>query len=134
MGASSYPITGRSVPGATQVELAGGTARWRADLTPAAGGAGRDPDPHDLLDSALVACTILTLQLYAKRKNYPLESVEVSVTHDESGGVYRMRREVKVSGALDVQQRADLLRVANACPIHKALHATFEIGTEMSAD
>jgi putative redox protein len=132
MGASSYPITGRSVAGATQVELAGGTARWRADLSPAAGGAGNDPDPHDLLDSALVACTILTLQIYARRKNYPLEGVEVSLTHDESGGVYRMKRAVKVSGALDEQQRADLLRVANACPIHKALHSTFEIETELA--
>jgi len=132
MGASSYPITGRSVAGSTAVELAGGAARWRADLSPSSGGAGQDPDPHDLLDSALVACTILTLQIYAKRKQYPLESVEVSLTHDESGGVYRMNRKVTVSGALDEQQRTDLLRVANACPIHKALHSKFEITTELA--
>jgi putative redox protein len=132
MSASSYPITGRSVAGSTAVELAGGTAQWRADLSPAAGGAGRDPDPHDLLDSALVACTILTLQLYAKRKQYPLESVEVSLTHDEGGGSYRMNRKVAMTGALDAQQRADLLRVANACPIHKALQSRFEITTELA--
>jgi len=132
MAASSYPITGRSVAGSTAVELAGGTAHRRADLTPSLGGAGQDPDPHDLLDSALVACTILTLQIYAKRKNYPLEGVEVSLTHDEGGGVYRMNRKVTVSGALDEQQRTDLLRVANACPIHKALSGRFEITTQLA--
>jgi len=131
MSASSYPITGRSIAGNTAVELAGGTARWRADLSPSSGGAGSDPDPHDLLDSALVACTILTLQFYARRKQYPLESVEVSVVHDEDDAVYRMDRQITLGGALSQQQKDDLMRVADACPLHKALHKKFEITTQL---
>ncbi len=79
-----------------------------------------------------MACTILTMQIYAKRKQYPLESVEVSLTHDEAGGIYRMNRKLTVTGPLDEQQRADLLRVANVCPIHKALTSRFEIATELA--
>jgi|KBSSwiStaDraftv2_1062776.scaffolds.fasta_scaffold1741602_1 putative redox protein len=131
MSKSSAPVQGRSIAGSTAVELSLKDARWRADLTPQLGGSGKDPDPHDLLDSSLVACTILTVQLYAKRKQYPLESVEVSLVHDEDDAVYRMTREVTFGGALSEQQKQDLLRVANACPLHKALQKKFEIATEM---
>ena len=131
MSKSSAPIQGRSIPGSTAVDLSMKDARWRSDLTPALGGSGQDPDPHDLLDSSLVACTILTVQLYAKRKQYPLESVEVTLTHDEDDAVYRMQRQVVFGGALSEEQKADLLRVANACPLHKALQKRFEITTEM---
>jgi putative redox protein len=130
--ASSPPVSGRSLAGSTAVELSAGQARWRADLLPASGGAGNDPDPHALLDSALAACTLLTLQLYAKRKQYPLESVEVSLVHDEDDAVYRMDRQVTLGGALSQQQKDDLMRVANACPLHKALHKKFEITTQLS--
>jgi putative redox protein len=132
MSESSSPVQGRSIAGSTAVELSRDDARWRADLLPALGGAGQDPDPHQLLDSALVACTILTLQLYAKRKQYPLESVQVVLTHDEDNESYRMRRELTLGGTLSEAQRTDLLRVANACPIHKALHKRFEITTELT--
>ena len=131
MSKSSAPVEGRSVAGSTAVELSLKEARWRSDLTPQMGGSGKDPDPHDLLDSALVACTILTVQLYARRKQYPLDSVEVSLLHDEDDAVYRMERQVTLGGALSQQQKDDLLRVANACPLHKALHKKFEITTRL---
>jgi putative redox protein len=127
-----HPVTGRTLAGSTRVELAAGSARWHADLSVGSGGGGQDPDPHELLDSALAACTMLTLQLYAKRKAYPLESVQVRIEREEGGGTYRMQRHVTVSGALSEQQRADLLRVANVCPIHKALHNKFEIETDLT--
>lgn len=130
--APSPPVSGRSLAGSTAVELSAGQARWRADLLPAGGGAGNDPDPHALLDSALAACTLLTLQLYAKRKQYPLGEVTVNIARDEGSDVYRMQRSITLAGALDDQQRADLLRVANACPIHKALHKRFEIETSLA--
>jgi putative redox protein len=132
MSKSSAPVQGRSVAGSTAVDLSLKEARWRSDLTQQMGGSGKDPDPHDLLDSALVACTIVTVQLYAKRKQYPLEGVEVSLVHDEDDAVYRMDRQVTLLGALSQQQKDDLLRVANACPLHKALHKKFEITTQLS--
>jgi putative redox protein len=126
------PVLAHSLQGTTAVELGAGTARWRADLDPDAGGAGDDPTPHQLLDSALAACTVLTMQLYARRKHYPLAAAEVRIERDEGPEVYRMRRLVTVEGALDDRQRADLLRVANACPIHKALGKRFEIETTLA--
>ena len=132
MAKSSAPVHGRSAAGSTVVELSLNDERWRADLSPSLGGSGHDPDPHDLLDSALVACTILTLQLYAKRRQYPLDSVEVSLLHEEDDAVYRMDRQITLLGALSQQQKDDLLRVASACPLHKALHKKFEITTGLA--
>lgn len=126
-------VTARSLEGSTAVELASGSARWRADLATSLGGAGADPTPHELLDSALAACTTLTLQLYARRKNYPLASVHVEIDREEGGGLYRMHRRVALGGTLTPEQRTDLLRVANACPIHKALGGRFEIDTALAA-
>ena len=127
----SQPVIATSLAGTTAVALASGTAQWRADLDTAAGGAGEHPTPHDLLDGALAACTTLTLQLYAKRKQYSLAAVRVQVVRDEDPTNYRLRRDVTVEGELSDAQRADLLRVANACPIHKALHKTFAIDTRL---
>jgi putative redox protein len=114
------------------VLLTAGTASWRGDLAAASGGAGADPTPHELLDSTLAACTLLTLQLYAKRKQYELTGVEVRVRRDETSNVYKLERQVGLTGALDDAQKADLLRVANACPIHKALSKRFEVNTTLA--
>jgi putative redox protein len=131
MAKSSAPVQGRSIAGSTAVELSLKDERWRADLSASQGGSGADPDPHDLLDSSLVACTILTVQMYARRKQYPLEGVQVSLVHDEDDTTYRMERVVTLTGELSPQQRDDLQRVANACPLHKALHKKFEITTRV---
>ena len=132
MSKSSAPVQGRSIAGSSAVELSLKDERWRADLSAAMGGSGQDPDPHDLLDSSLVACTIVTVQMYAKRKHYPLQAVEVSLVHDEDDTTYRMERQVTFTGDLSQQQKEDLLRVANACPLHKALHKKFEITTQLA--
>ena len=50
---------------------------------------------------------------------------------EQEGTVYRMQRRLELSGPLSEEQRRDLLRVANACPIHKALSGTFEVRTQL---
>ena len=118
--------------GGTEARIVGGTAHWRADLETASGGSGEAPSPHDLLDSALAACTVLTLQLYAKRKGYPLEAARAEITREEDRTDYKLTRRLSLDGALDDAQRQDLLRVANACPIHKALGKRFTIDTALA--
>ncbi|WER49716.1 OsmC family protein [Cupriavidus sp. WKF15] len=119
--------------GSTICNLTNGNANWQADLDASAGGSPQYPSPHDLLDSALAACTVLTLQLYAKRKNYEVESIHASVTHEEANGRYAMKREVRVTGKLDARILDDLLRVANKCPVHKSLSAEIVIDTTLSS-
>lgn len=117
--------------GATACALRNETAEWRADLDAPAGDPAL-PSPHDLLDSALAACTTLTLQVYANRKGYDLRAVHVTVRHEEARGTYKLLRDVKLDGELAPEVREDLLRVANKCPIHKALSAEITIETTLA--
>ncbi|MEC5215977.1 putative redox protein [Actimicrobium sp. GrIS 1.19] len=119
--------------GQSVAQLVAGDARFAADLDLNAGGSGLVPTPHDLLDASLASCTVLTLQLYSKRKQYPMEGASVSVTHEEANGLYQMTRQIQLTGELNDAQRADLLRVANLCPLHKTLSGQFAIATALVA-
>lgn len=99
------------------------------DVDEASGGDDLAPDPHDLLDSALGACTALTLKLYAARKEWPLENADVVITHEESPGHYRLHRSITLQGKLSEEQRQQLLAIANKCPIHRVLTGEIAIET-----
>lgn len=114
---------------ACQIQENGKT--WISDIGLESGGSGQYPDPHQMLDSALGACTVLTIQIYAKRKAIPLERVLVSITHIEEAGLYQLQRNIQLKGQFTEAQRDDLLRVANKCPIHKVLSGQFTIITQL---
>jgi putative redox protein len=117
--------------GAIAVQLAIGPHLLIGDTARESGGDDLGPDPHELLDAALASCTALTLELYAKRKQMQLASVEVEIDHEESDGVYRMRRAVRLTGELSADERARLLDIANRCPIHRTLSGRFEITSQL---
>jgi len=82
------------------------------------------PNPHDLYDAALGACKALTILWFAKRKGIPVEDIEVSVTRDNSqerSGTYRLTANVKLSGGMTQEQTAELLQVAQRCPVHRLM-------------
>ncbi|WP_219209936.1 OsmC family protein [Variovorax boronicumulans] len=97
---------------------------FAVDASPVGGGADAGPSPHDLYDAALASCKALTVLLYAQRKNMPVEDIEVRIERDDSQerqGVYRLKASLHVTGALDEAQRAELLRVAAKCPVHRLM-------------
>ena len=103
-----------------------------SDLSVEEGGGGSGPNPHDLYDAALGACTGLTALWYAKHKNIPLEGLEVSVERDasqERAGIYRLSATLTLTGDLSATQRGELLHAAQRCPIHKLMT---EVKTEIS--
>jgi putative redox protein len=102
-----------------------------ADAPVDAGGENSAPSPHDLLDSALAACTSITLQMYAGRKEIPLKEAQVTITHEEGRGFYKIDRKIHLIGELTEEQRQDLLRVAERCPIHRVLTGEITINTAL---
>jgi putative redox protein len=98
-----------------------------ADEPVAAGGEDAGLAPHEWLLAGLGACTSMTLKLYADRKGWPLESVEVSVDGEHVAGAFVMKRMVRVEGDLTDEQRSRLLEIANKCPVHKTLTGTIRI-------
>lgn len=102
------------------------------DMDAEAGGDDLAPDPHDLLDAALGACTALTLKLYAARKEWPLDNADVVITREETPGHYRLQRVITLQGELSEEQRSKLLEIANKCPIHRILMGEIAIDTALA--
>ena len=96
------------------------------------GGNDEGPNPHELVEAALAACTIQTCHLYANRKQWPLESTEVAVeivSETKEKAIIRCR--IHFLGKLSDEQVTRLLDIANKCPIHRMLSGTIEIQTEL---
>lgn len=122
---STYP------PYATQLVV--GHHHWVADEPVDLGGGDTGPAPDEILLSALGACTAITLRMYAERKQWPLEGVEVEVAYAERGKDKTViQRTVHLRGALDEEQRARLLQVANACPVHNILTRAVDVPTALA--
>jgi putative redox protein len=109
-----------------------------ADEPLAYGGTNKGMSPYGFLASGLGACTSMTIRMYARRKNWPLTSVRVDVTHDkmhaqdaegEHSRIDHFSRKIHLEGDLDDTQRARLLEIADRCPVHKTLETGAEIKT-----
>jgi putative redox protein len=95
------------------------------------GGDDTGPAPHEFLLAGLASCTSMTVKMYAERKAWPLESVEVAVSGDHVDGAFVMTRHVTLRGNLTEDQRARLLDIANKCPVHKTLTNPIRIATDL---
>ncbi len=93
------------------------------------GGDDGGPTPHEYLEAALAACTIITVKMYAQRKQMKLVATHVSVTTLSEGAESKLERKIRFEGTLTPEERARLLEIANKCPIHKLLHSKIEIST-----
>lgn len=90
-------------------------------------GTDHGPEPHEFLATALGTCTSMTVKYYADRKGWPLESVQVVVSMEQTAGLTQLRRAITLNGPLDDEQRKRLLEIANKCPVHKTLTGKIEI-------
>ncbi len=119
-----------------------GTHVLSADEPVASGGTNTGPGPYDYVLAGLGACTAMTLRMYARQKNWPLQNVRVWLKHDKihaqdcvecetrEGKIDRIDREIVLEGKLDEAQRQKLLEIADKCPVHRTLTSEIRIVTK----
>lgn len=130
-------VRGQAAPFGSLAQLSDGRHAWLADVEAALGGGDLGPDPHDLLDSSLAACTLLTLELFIRRKQLPVTALRVQIEHEETKAAdgrvhYALRRRLHVEGPLADADRQRLLEIANKCPLHRVLTGEIEIETTLT--
>ena len=120
-------------------EVVTGRHQFRADEPVTMGGTDAAPDPYDYLLAGLGACTSMTVGLYARRKQWPLENITVSLRHSrihaedcaecetKEGMLDRIDVGVELTGALTSEQRAKLMEIAGKCPVHRTLTSEINI-------
>jgi putative redox protein len=128
-----------------QVRIKAEDYEWIGDEPPDVGD-GAGPGPYDLLLGALGSCMTMTLLLYARRKEWQLEGVEVVIEHDRihaddavnvekpGGLVDRFQVNLVLRGDLDEEQIERLRVISTRCPMRKTLGAThvFEESVRLS--
>ncbi len=128
------------------VDLSSSTGhRWQADEPVGVGGTDTGPTPYELLLSALAACTTITVSMYAQRKGWDVQRIEVSYDHDrihvkdcadcedhQKGYIDRITSKVTIHGELDTAERERLAEVAASCPVHKTLEKGVHLIDEVS--
>jgi uncharacterized OsmC-like protein len=123
-------------------EIEADSHRLTSDEPVADGGSGTGPSPYGLLLAALGSCTSMTIGLYARRKGWPLDEITVSLWHSKiyatdcaecetkEGRIDRIDREIHLTGPLTEEQRAQLLHIADLCPVHRTLTSEINIRTK----
>jgi uncharacterized OsmC-like protein len=81
----------------------------------------------------------MTVALYARRKQWPLQEVTVRLRHErihaedcadcetKEGMLDRIQREIMLTGPLGEEQKTRLLEIANKCPVHRTLTSEIKI-------
>ncbi|MCM5664173.1 bifunctional alpha/beta hydrolase/OsmC family protein [Galbibacter mesophilus] len=106
-----------------------------ADEPKSVGGDDFGMTPFELVSAGLAACTVMTLKLYAERKEWDLQEVFTYVDHSketingEKIDVFSKALEFK--GNLDDKQKERLRQIAAKCPVHRTLQRASEIKTEI---
>jgi putative redox protein len=134
-------VRGRA--GSLAQDISIGPHRLLADEPLEVGGTDTGPTPYGLILAGLGACTSMTLELYARRKGWPLESVIVRLRHrkihaedcadceTKEGMIDRIEREIELAGPLDSEQKAKLMEIADKCPVHRTLTREINVKTRL---
>ena len=98
------------------------THTFTADEPAEVGGADTAPTPVELLMGSLASCTAITLRMYAQRKAWPLEGVDVRVQYTAKPTASFVKH-ITMRGHLDDRQKARMLEIAELCPVAKLLRS-----------
>jgi putative redox protein len=126
-----------------QVEITNGRHQWLSD-EPLGIGDDLGPCAYDFLLSALAACKIIAVQMYARRKGWPLQDVivrlDIQKVHardcedcvsDPQAKVDIIECQIEFVGQLTTEQIDRLVLISERCPVQRTLTSETKIRTNV---
>jgi putative redox protein len=111
--------------------IATGAHTLHADEGPKLGGKDTGPAPYDILASALGACTVITLRMYAERKQWPVTAVHADIRYSREGDMEVLDRVLTFEGAVDDTQKQRMAEIAERTPVTLTLKKGLQIRTRL---
>ena len=114
-----------------------------ADEPTDVGGNDFGPSPYEMVSAGLSACTAMTIQMYAKRKGWHIDTLEVHTSYSRSHAadcedcesdtakIDTFHREIRLVANLDEKQQKRILEIADKCPVHRTLHSETQVITDL---
>jgi putative redox protein len=114
------------------VKLGNGRHEFLSDEPKDIGGEDAGPSPDELLEASLASCTVITLRMYADRKNWPVAEIDVTISLERQEAKTIFTRNIVINGGVSEEQKQRLLEIAKACPVSKTLLGEVEINSHIS--
>ncbi len=106
---------------------------WHADLPEDENGTNKASTPEEILMGALGSCMAQTAKLYAARKGWQIDRLEVRLDFErlkaaeyegyegDATFVHEVTEEIILEGPLDDAQRERILEIMGKCPVRRVL-------------
>ena len=102
------------------------------DVPERLGGTDCAPSPHELLAAMLASCVSTMIGMYARARDWDLPDVSVAVEYESSVTPRHVEVTLNLPEGLTADQIAGLRRVADTCPVKRALEAGFTFTQEVA--
>ena len=120
----SYTATAYGPAGSLRHEIdVNGRHTVVTDEPESLGGTDTGPAPHELLPAALASCISTMVALYALKRDWGMGEVRVGVHYDYDVEPRAFTVDIQLPPGLSDDQVARLTKVANTCPVRRALEA-----------
>ena len=133
----SFTASARPVDGTLRHEIdVNGRHTITTDEPERLGGSDSGPAPHELLPAMLAACVSTMIVMYARNHDWGMEveRVRVDVDYDAQVTPRHVAIRVQLPDGLSEDQLRRLRRVADTCPVRRALEAGFHFEEELVRD
>jgi len=129
----SFTASARSIDGTLRHQVdVNGRHIIITDEPESLGGTDTAAAPHELLPAVLASCISTMIVLYAQRKEWDLGEVRVDVDYDYESEPRRFDVTVHLPAGLTDDQVTRLKRVADTCPVRRALEGGFAFDERIS--
>jgi putative redox protein len=89
------------------------------------GGSDQGPAPHELLAATLASCVATMIAMYAQNRGWDIGETSVDVDYDADSLPRRFSVDLHLPSDITAEQQRRLERVAQTCPVRRALEAGF---------